>query len=923
MKLNLLCALSTVSIVESFTPHLPKYNTFKKPFSSTQQYYYKNDQPFDERIEIVRNNYETLKNEFIKQIKDPDIQRAEKIVRKSFKAAEQNAESFLSNQLEASPEAARILDEIKGMKVAESLSEAAATSATSLSNAISALKFSSEGLSDSIKSAEKVLESISSSVASGSTEGIDTDTLSMLKSSATEIKNSLQSVESIAKTITKVSESDEASLSKLGSVGESLIKSLKKLNNNNGSSLATTVGVAKIEPGTPTIIDQDSAAQSAISSLDTVAQDVIKEMEASEEIAKVVTKAAEADAAIAASSLESKANDVIENIMAVEKVVKEVSSGSIKNEVEAVAALKEITVNAVSKVQEDENTVEAVVNAIAKDASTDALAVNKLKELDDSVTEMIKAAEVVVKNLEKVDADTITALKAQATSVAECAECAIKEIENAQLTVEGSQEVIAAAGAVAVKDAKPIETVQTDTLEKNVASTTGIKSDTSTSSSSSSSSDDVVVSKVNEPVTSKAPEEISKTTDDSVAKTDNEHTNNVLVENSGKSDKVQDDTNLSAMNTKSSDSTTEANLHNKAEVSKTIEKSTVVSEDNVDSDSVNKNVVVKSDVTKDDSTLVVEKTDDTIVKEEASKTAKPEKSVDISSDADNTVDKTKLATTNSDKAVVQEKLETPKGEESIEKVVASNNDSMNDRNTVDDTIRNEISKPAETDKSPVEVTVASDNTKVVVDENNLIAKQKTSEESSVVQEKLQSDQVKESVESVVKRKDVLKDDNHLVAQKSNVEATTTTTISGDEKVILESKSLTENTVDVAKGDAPIETITNNVLASDGKVVNSDSIINTERIPEPIQTVVQNMKVVDSADANTFEHDVVKDHFIDIHTQVAESAASLTKEILQATDSTVTHEAMDKVITSTADIIVDSTQTATTEVASIIANLFFL
>lgn len=911
MKLNLLCALSTVSIVESFTPHLPKYNTFKKPFSSTQQYYYKNDQPFDERIEIVRNNYETLKNEFIKQIKDPDIQRAEKIVRKSFKVAEQNAESFLSNQLEASPEAARILDEIKGMKVAESLSEAAATSATSLSNAISALKFSSEGLSDSIKSAEKVLESISSSVASGSTEGIDTDTLSMLKSSATEIKNSLQSVESIAKTITKVSESDEASLSKLGSVGESLIKSLKKLNNNNGSSLATTVGVAKTEPGTPTIIDQDSAAQSAISSLDTVAQDVIKEMEASEEIAKVVTKAAEADAAIAASSLESKANDVIENIMAVEKVVKEVSSGSIKNEVEAVAALKEITVNAVSKVQEDENTVEAVVNAIAKDASTDALAVNKLKELDDSVTEMIKAAEVVVKNLEKVDADTITALKAQATSVAECAECAIKEIENAQLTVEGSQEVIAAAGAVAVKDAKPI------------ASTTGIKSDTSTSSSSSSSSDDVVVSKVNEPVTSKAPEEISKTTDDSVVKTDNEHTNNVLVENSGKSDKVQDDTNLSAMNTKSSDSTTEANLHNKAEVSKTIEKSTVVSEDNVDSDSVNKNVVVKSDVTKDDSTLVVEKTDDTIVKEEASKTAKPEKSVDISSDADNTVDKTKLATTNSDKAVVQEKLETPKGEESIEKVVASNNDSMNDRNTVDDTIRNEISKPAETDKSPVEVTVASDKTKVVVDENNLIAKQKTSEESSVVQEKLQSDQVKESVESVVKRKDVLKDDNHLVAQKSNVEATTTTTISGDEKVILESKSLTENTVDVAKGDAPIETITNNVLASDGKVVNSDSIINTERIPEPIQTVVQNMKVVDSADANTFEHDVVKDHFIDIHTQVAESAASLTKEILQATDSTVTHEAMDKVITSTADIIVDSTQTATTEVASIIANLFFL
>lgn len=908
MKLNLLCALSTVSIVESFTPHLPKYNTFKKPFSSTQQYYYKNDQPFDERIEIVRNNYETLKNEFIKQIKDPDIQRAEKIVRKSFKAAEQNAESFLSNQLEASPEAARILDEIKGMKVAESLSEAAATSATSLSNAISALKFSSEGLSDSIKSAEKVLESISSSVASGSTEGIDTDTLSMLKSSATEIKNSLQSVESIAKTITKVSESDEASLSKLGSVGESLIKSLKKLNNNNGSSPATTVGVAKTE---------------AISSLDTVAQDVIKEMEASEEIAKVVTKAAEADAAIAASSLESKANDVIENIMAVEKVVKEVSSGSIKNEVEAVAALKEITVNAVSKVQEDENTVEAVVNAIAKDASTDALAVNKLKELDDSVTEMIKAAEVVVKNLEKVDADTITALKAQATSVAECAECAIKEIENAQLTVEGSQEVIAAAGAVAVKDAKPIETVQTDTLEKNVASTTGIKSDTSTSSSSSSSSDDVVVSKVNEPVTSKAPEEISKTTDDSVAKTDNEHTNNVLVENSGKSDKVQDDTNLSAMNTKSSDSTTEANLHNKAEVSKTIEKSTVVSEDNVDSDSVNKNVVVKSDVTKDDSTLVVEKTDDTIVKEEASKTAKPEKSVDISSDADNTVDKTKLATTNSDKAVVQEKLETPKGEESIEKVVASNNDSMNDRNTVDDTIRNEISKPAETDKSPVEVTVASDNTKVVVDENNLIAKQKTSEESSVVQEKLQSDQVKESVESVVKRKDVLKDDNHFVAQKSNVEATTTTTISGDEKVILESKSLTENTVDVAKGDAPIETITNNVLASDGKVVNSDSIINTERIPEPIQTVVQNMKVVDSADANTFEHDVVKDHFIDTHTQVAESAASLTKEILQATDSTVTHEAMDKVITSTADIIVDSTQTATTEVASIIANLFFL
>jgi len=255
---------------------------------------------------------------------------------------------------------------IQSMKAADAISEAVATTAAADANAVKDLGSAADNVAKSMNTAEKVIQAIFK-------DGkITKDAVASLESSASDITKSMETANSVAAAVSKVASKDAAAVTKLESAGQEIIK----------FAVSST-------PPPP---------------LDAVANSVVKEMNAAETVAKVVAANAVSDAKSVAS-LDSKAADAIQSIKNVESAVEKASGGDAN----AIASLKSVTGDSISQILSDEKVANAVAQAIAKDATADATAVEALRVVDAGVSDLIKSADAgVVSNLVK-SAEEVTA----------------------------------------------------------------------------------------------------------------------------------------------------------------------------------------------------------------------------------------------------------------------------------------------------------------------------------------------------------------------------------------------------------------------------------------------------------------------------------------------------------------------------------
>lgn len=494
-SLLLLLTITTTSVT-SFTPPIPTFyttsnnnnNHHQKPHDTSSktilalQTGVYSDEPLSSRIQTIQHNYESFQEQINELKASPEydtlskaargvvdnvgkeggrvvksvlgendvlneLVRGEQIVEESLREAEGVLGSVIQQKVTALSAKADILQSIKA---AEAVAQSAATGASADANAIVDLKAASDTLLTAITNAGKIVEQASKNAFDFSDTNVDKNLASLesqLESAVQDVTTSVQRATSVAQTVTDTASKDKASILKMESSNDAFVQSVAKAEKVAEQTLSevkegitqtassTTATAATTTASTTTT----SSESNLVASLETTANEAIRDMKAAESVAESIASKAVEDAS-AVEKLGVTAENVIAELKNLEvsipkQVEKSVASAAITGDegssvsdavVTATTAssvtntatppsptelpdsleLNTIITNAMAKISNEQAAVEQVSKQIEQDIVKDETAVSALKSADTDMSKLIQNVDEAV-NAKIVDVVTV------------------------------------------------------------------------------------------------------------------------------------------------------------------------------------------------------------------------------------------------------------------------------------------------------------------------------------------------------------------------------------------------------------------------------------------------------------------------------------------------------------------------------------
>lgn len=375
---------------------------------------------FQDNLKEIHDQWDAIKSSGVQKFIVKEIIAAEKNVANAMTMAEKAVEGAIKDNASKLNAIQSIVDT---MKAAETVTEAAATSAKADSLAMNDLALASSNVVESIKVSEKAVQSIIDKLSSNS--NVDSSDVETLEKTVLSLLQSMEFAKIVADNLDEVASQDVSNLQSLDSSSSNLFTEINDVEQLAEQTTQATASNSQI-----------------IEDLSDASKDVLEEMQAAEDIATSVAKIAQSDAK-AVSALQTETDDIVDSIRSFETAIKEASSsGSISSD--SNSALQNVAAKIMEQIKIDEGNVELVTDVVSKDAKVDAVVVETLKRADDSIEEMVKAAEGIVQQDEvsttELDSfETLTETVAESVKAVEKAamECLDCEVDHNLEAVEG------------------------------------------------------------------------------------------------------------------------------------------------------------------------------------------------------------------------------------------------------------------------------------------------------------------------------------------------------------------------------------------------------------------------------------------------------------------------------------------------------
>lgn len=362
------------SSVQAF-PFLSNKSFTRNAETTTKLNYFNSDESLGERLKRLESSFTNLKVEDIPKIIAKEVNEAEKNLVDSFSSAEKYAEEVIARGKQGGT--TELLDDMEAAKMLESAAE------NSIANDLLVekdLETMAENVASNIKEAEKIVQSIAEK---GTQDEIENNALQL---STLNIQNSVKAADSVVETVESIVTKDELEIVKLESTGKELVEVIEQAKSPASDGIEDKIVV----------------------SIDNAATDVVKELEAVENVAESIVKKVENDATSLAS-LDTTAADVIDALKVVEAAVKESSDNP--------EALRKVAATALESIESDINLAEKIVATIKADFEDEEAAISVLQNADKNVDTLLKAVQETLEN-----AGTVDTIQNKAAVVAEAVE---------------------------------------------------------------------------------------------------------------------------------------------------------------------------------------------------------------------------------------------------------------------------------------------------------------------------------------------------------------------------------------------------------------------------------------------------------------------------------------------------------------------